>query len=366
MRQSEATRQAGFKELDGIFIPAGKTQKTLELLRKLEFTIEDFQFQRNGGTVGIPLAGTPSAKAAKVLKRELGSYQIRKAQFEIIPPRHRTLREATRDRLPSDLISELPHSIDIIGDIAIVELAPALEPYSEPIAKALVEINPHVRLVLRKSGNVSGTYRTREFQTVLGRDGTETVHNEFACHYKVDVSTVYFNPRLGNERRRVAGEVKVGETIVDMFAGVGPYSVLIAKVKPQTKVYAIDINPSAVRYLRENVLINEVADRVVPILGDAGEVSRTQLHNVADRVVMNLPSRAEEFVESAIQLLKPSGGVIHFYQFVPRGMSLTAVKDQFRSSVRDQNRRVHSISHCEVIREIAPTRVQIALDAMII
>jgi tRNA (guanine37-N1)-methyltransferase len=200
---------------------------------------------------------------------------------------------------------------------------------------------------------------------VAGAGGMETVHHEFRCQYHLDVSSVYFNPRLSHERWRVAEQVKENEIVVDMFAGVGPYSILVAKLQPRSKVYAIDINPLAIKYLKENILANEVADRVIPLSGNARDFSQSELHGVADRVIMNLPSEAQHYVDAALHLLKRTGGLIHFYQFAQRGEKLDSLQKQFRSLVVAQKRKVQSFKYSRVIREIAPNRVQVALDALI-
>jgi tRNA (guanine37-N1)-methyltransferase len=159
--------------------------------------------------------------------------------------------------------------------------------------------------------------------------------------------------------------VKEGEVVVDMFAGVGPYSILIAKLQPHSKVYAVDLNPSAVKYLKENILANKVADRVIPLLGDARKFSQGELRGTANRIIMNLPSEAELYLDSALKVLKSSGGLVHFYEFTDREASLNSVTERFRTAVLAAGRKVHSFRYHKVIREIAPSRVQVALDAEI-
>jgi tRNA (guanine37-N1)-methyltransferase len=331
----------------------------------MELRLDGIELQRNAEVVGIPLVHSPSAQDERILRRELGSFQVREASFEPIVSRPGDLRDAVRGVIPSNLVSQLPRSFDIIGDIAIIELSSELEDYSVEVGKGILRVNPHVRLVLRKSGDVMGKFRTRELQVVAGSGGMETVHHEFTCRYHLDVSSVYFNPRLAHERRRVAGQVKEEEVVVDMFAGVGPYSILVAKLQPHSRVYAVDINPSAIKYLKENILANEVADRVIPLLGDARELSRSVLHGAADRVIMNLPSEAPHFLDAALHVLKSTGGVVHFYQFAERGAGLENVIEQFRALAAAEKREVQSFKYSKAIREIAPSRVQVALDALI-
>jgi tRNA (guanine37-N1)-methyltransferase len=353
------------KRLPAIFVQTRKTQRTLELLRAMKLKCGGFRLQRNAEVVGVPLVRSPAAQEESVLRREIGDLELREAMFEPVVARPKNLLEVVGSIVPSDLISKLPRSFDIIGGIAIIELAPELEPYSLEVGKGILRINPHTRLVVKRAGDVTGVFRTRELQVIAGTGGMETVHRESGCCFHLDVSSVYFNPRLAYERQRVAQHVAEGEVVVDMFAGVGPYSILIAKLQPNSKVYAVDLNPSAVKYLKENVLANEVADRVTPVQGDARELSRSALHGIADRVIMNLPSEAEHYVDAALHILKCAGGHIHFYRFTERDINLNSVKEQFKKSVSAQERSVLSFDYCDIVREISPSRVQVAVDAFI-
>jgi len=255
------------KELLGFILPMQKTQKALGVLRNMELSLERYEFRKVQGMIMIPIVREPSAQQDSILRKELGSFQIQQVAFADSVSRPKNLQETVAGQIPSHLISMLPHSFDVIGDIAIIDLRSELAPYAVEIGNGIRRVNPNVRLVVRKSGEVSGKFRTRELQILAGSGGMETVHREFSCSYHLDISSVYFNPRLAHERLRVAKQVKENEVVVDMFAGVGPYSILIAKLQPTSRVYSIDINPSAIRYLEANTFGNRVADRVAPLLG---------------------------------------------------------------------------------------------------
>jgi len=109
-----------------------------------------------------------------------------------------------------------------------------------------------------------------------------------------------------------------GEVIVNMFAGIGTYSIIIAKnaLRKPSKIYSIDINPEAYKYAIENIRLNKVEDIVIPILGDAKDVIMEKLTSIADRVLMPYPELALKYLEYAIIALKDSGGVIHAYDFI--------------------------------------------------
>jgi tRNA (guanine37-N1)-methyltransferase len=146
---------------------------------------------------------------------------------------------------------------------------------------------------------------------VLGR-GTETEVKEHGCVFRLDVRKTYFSPRESTERQRIAERVRPGETIMVMFSGVAPFAITIAKRQPKVgKVYAVEINPEAHESALENVRINKVGDKVVPICGDVRKEC-VKLYGKCNRVIMPLPKEGHKFLPTAIKCLK-KGGTIHFY-----------------------------------------------------
>ena len=158
---------------------------------------------------------------------------------------------------------------------------------------------------------------------MAGDPSTETTHLEYGIKFLVDPAKVYFNPRLANERSRIASLVRQGEVVVDMFAGVGPFSIMIARHALPSPVVAVDLNPDAVEYLKRNIELNK-ANRVVPYEGDARQV----VFDVpcADRIIMNLPHSAIDFFHDALTRLKLQG-TIHFYHICERDEAGQVVKD---------------------------------------
>jgi tRNA (guanine37-N1)-methyltransferase len=343
-----------------------KAQKALEVLRSMELSLDGYEPRRDQAMITIPLVRNPSEQQDSVLRRELGAFQIQQVPFARKVSRPKNLQEAVAGRVPSRLVSILPRSFDVIGDIAVIDLPPELGLYAIEIGMGILQLSPNVRLVVRKLGDVAGKFRTRDLQVLVGSGGMETIHREFSCSYHLDVSSVYFNPRLSHERLRVAKQAKDNEVVVDMFAGVGPYSILIAKLHPSSRVHSIDINPSAIKYLEENIFANGVADRVTPLLGDVRYLSEVKVQGIADRVIMNLPSEAGNYIDAALRILRKEGGLIHFYQFTQRDASVDAIRDSFKSSIAAENREVKSFGFSKQIREIAPGRVQVAIDAVVV
>ena len=173
----------------------------------------------------------------------------------------------------------------------------------------------NVKTVFSQTSPVKGEHRTRTLTLLAGENKTVTKYKEAGCIFSVDLEKCYFSPRLKHERLRIASQVSPGETVINMFSGVGCFSILIAKTIAASKVYSIDVNPIAFQFMQENVRINRVFGRVQPMLGDAKEIVQTRLQGVADRVLMPLPEKALEYLPTAISALKKSGGWIHYYDF---------------------------------------------------
>ncbi len=199
-------------------------------------------------------------------------------------------------------------SYDIVGDIAVIKYREGRD--IERIIRAL-EKRKNIRKIAVDYG-VVGEERIRKLELIKG-DSLETVHREYGIKLKVDISKVYFSPRLATERWRVVQRVRDGETIFDMFAGCGPFSIMIAKYR-RVKIHACDINPHAIEYLRENIKLNRV-EGIEIHLGDARDVAE-KIRNV-DRVIMNLPHSSYHFLPHALKTLR-KGGEIHYYEILPR------------------------------------------------
>lgn len=205
---------------------------------------------------------------------------------------------------------------EVIGDIAVLTEA-VNESNEQLVAHALMNRHKNIKVVAKRISPVEGVFRTRKLRIIAGANRTETMHTENGCRYKLDLEKVYFNPRLAGERNRVAAQVARSgvdaEGIIDMFAGVGSFSIQVAKRAPQSHVTAIDINPEAIRYLRENIKLNGVRNmNIEAIEGDVSEIY-ARFRNTADRIIMNLPKSAYLFLREALSMLKPRGGTIHFY-----------------------------------------------------
>lgn len=224
-------------------------------------------------------------------------------------------REKLSASLSSKEIAKVYTSFDIVGDIAIIKTPNDNDVNAQAVATQIMMVHKNVKTVFVQTSPIFGDFRVRQLKLLTGENKTDTKHRESGCVFAVDVGKCYFSPRLLGERSRVAGLVSPGETIINMFAGVGCFSVIIAKKVHQTKVYSIDINPVAVQYMKENIRVNRVYSKVVPLLGDSKEIIKAELQGKADRVLMPLPELALQYLPSAVITLKKEGGWIHYYDF---------------------------------------------------
>jgi len=221
----------------------------------------------------------------------------------------------------------------------------------------------NVKTVLAQTSPVHGDFRTRDLKFVAGENRTTTTNAESGCKFRIDLATVYFSPRLSHERMRVASLVRPRETVVNMFAGVGCFSIIVAKHSDVAKVFSVDLNPEAVRLMRENIRLNGVFGKVVPVLGDAREVIRTRLRNAADRVLMPLPGKSLEYLPDAVSALKKKDGWIHCYFFEHARTGEGAVEKARQEVTKlDSLHASFEIQHGRVVRSTGPHWFQIALD----
>jgi len=279
----------------------------------------------------------------------------------------RTLKHLLANKFSSDQLKLLYKSYDIIGDIAVIRVPETLQQQSAIIAEAVMQTHKRVRGVWRQVGPVSGDLRLRELEWVAGERRSEAVYREHGCVFKVDFRRCYFSPRLSYERMRIARQVQPGEAIVNMFAGVGCYSIVIAKHSEASKIFSIDINPVAVQYMRENVELNKVKDRVLPLEGDAKRIVEESLQNVANRVLMPLPERAFEYLDYALLALKLTGGWIHYYDFEHAGKGEKPIeKVKMKVAGKLENLGVKfEMPFGRVARPTGPNWYQVALDIKI-
>jgi len=253
--------------------------------------------------------------------------------------------------MPADLLGFDP-SYERLGDIVLLRTDDAER--AQRIADAVMDSSIPVKTVLNRASKIEGEFRTRKWDVLAG-ESTEAVHREYGYAFALDVAAVYFSPRLATERHRVIQQATADERIVDMFAGVGPFAIPFAG--HGADVIAVDRNPVAIEYLRENVRQNDVAERIEVIEGDVREVA-TRIEGGADRIVMNLPHSADEFLDTAIDLAGEEC-VLHYYDiqheddpYGPGERAIQAAAEKYEVTIETRH----------TVRSYAPHELNVCLD----
>ena len=305
---------------------------------------KELRISRAGDILYIPVTSPPGLP-----------YRILEREFQPGFPVIRNFRDLVE--VPTRLEPLLPKAFDAIGDIVVVRLPEELREFERAVGEAIMRWNPKVRTVAVDEG-VKGELRVRKVRVVAGERKTRTEHVEFGLRYLVDIERAYFSPRLGSERWRVAQQVRPGEVVVDMFAGVGPYAILIARTRQPKAVHAIDANPDAVELLRENVRRNRA--NVVVHEGHGPSLLRGLAP--VDRVIMDLPQSGAEFLPTAAASVR-DGGIVNFYTIEERGL-IEDAKEETVQLVRQHGQGAEVLS-ARIVRGYSPGRVHLALDLRI-
>jgi tRNA (guanine37-N1)-methyltransferase len=245
------------------------------------------------------------------LNEDVEGYEIVDIELEPMKKVPHNFSEILKDELTSEEIENLRTSFDTIGDIVILEIPDDLLSKKQIIGDAALKFTKKQAIYMKKSA-IKGTIRIRDLEFLAGTDDSITIHKEHGVRLKLDVKEVYFSPRLATERIRVSNSVKDGEKILDMFCGIGPFPILIAK-NHDVDITAVDINEAAIKYLNENIKLNKLKGTVKAYCGDVREVSES-FNCKFDRIIMNLPGLAYTFLDVAVNLIE-DGGIINYYEF---------------------------------------------------
>jgi tRNA (guanine37-N1)-methyltransferase len=273
------------------------------------------------------------------------------------------LKRALEGVLTEEESEEVFSAFDQIGDIIVIRIPDSLLSKKKLIGETLLEKVSTAKSVFYQSSDVSGDFRTRSVELLAGENKTETEYKEFGCRFFVDVEKAFFSPRLSTERERIANIVKDGEVVINMFGGVGMFSILAAKKKKCT-VYNIDINPVASKLCEKNISINKLAGKVISLNGDASQIINEQLQEKGDRTLMLLPERSDEFLESAILATK-NCGIIHYYSHIHADKKQKAPKLSEKHYL-DVTSVESEILSSKIVRAVGPRYYQTVVDVKII
>ncbi|WP_302082737.1 class I SAM-dependent methyltransferase [Salinibaculum rarum] len=274
-------------------------------------------FEASGETVAIPVTETPTETQILEVIREEGE------------PRLRTLADHLReDGWTDDQIAAAPSSWAVLGSVITAEMGDAHDP--EAVGEALLAMHGQADTVLARGG-IDGQHRKPDVTVVAGEGDTETVHREHGTEYAMDLAEVMFSPGNKAERARMGEAVGAGERVLDMFAGIGYFTLPMARAGAH--VTAIERNPDSFQYLLENAMRNGVSDRIEPYRADNRDVLDSYDGEPFDRIVMGYYDASEpcaddsqtgsgqsyEYLSEALSVLAP-GGTLHMHEATPESL----------------------------------------------
>ncbi|MBS3067138.1 class I SAM-dependent methyltransferase family protein [Candidatus Micrarchaeota archaeon] len=286
-----------------------------------------------------------------------------------------TLLDLLKSKIPKSKLQFAPRSFDLIGSMAIVEIKDEVKKYEKQIANAIMQLHKPIRTVVKKSSAMKGEYRVRRVKIIAGGKSTETIYREHNVAMRFDVAKTYFSVRLSHERERVAALVKNKENVLVMFAGVGPFALVIAKKHPKANVIGIEKNPAAAKYFEENIKLNKLQNckairgdvrKVIAIgswplaSGQKLKANSQRLISWADRILMPLPKSAENFLDVAFKAAK-NNCVIHFYNFGADENVFEQVREKINKAAKKCNVKIKILNE-KIVRPYAPHIVQVCID----
>jgi len=251
-------------------------------------------------------------------------------------------------------------AFDLLGNIALVNFPRDWKNQEKvEFAKKLMKYNNVVKTVLEKSGKVKGRLRKPETKYVFGEKTKEVLYRENNCVFRFNVDNTYFSPRLSNERKEISSKIKKGESVLVMFAGVAPYSIVIAK-HVGIKVVSNELNRIANKYGKQNAELNNLRSRIEFWDGDIKRLSKLKKVKF-DVIVMPRPQLKDSFLQEAFKFSK-KGTRIYYYDFCGE-----EIKDQKEivDKIKEQSKKAKKkikILKKQKAGEIGPYRIRLRVD----
>lgn len=278
---------------------------------------------------------------------------MRKTPYDVI-------RERLSGALPNGVLYLLPKKWEKLGDVLVIKFPKELKNYEVEVAKVYAEVLG-CKSVIKDVGGIEGELRTPKFELIYGDKNTETVHIENGIRFKFDPLRIMFSSGNKDERIRMSRVAQKNETIVDMFAGIGYFSIPMAVYSRPRKIYAIEKNPLAFRYLKENIVLNHVTDIIEPLLGDNRKITPRR---VADRVVMGYLKDTYLYLPYAIESLKGEG-IIHYHEICPNELIPNRPLRRLRECADKYGMKVE-VMDIRRVKSYAPGVSHIVVDARLI
>lgn len=251
----------------------------------------------------------------------------------------------------------------VVGNIAIVNFPYSFKGNKKKFAEKILKENKSVKTIVEKSGKFSGRLRKMETKHLAGEKTKEVLYSENGCIFRFNIDDTYFSPRLSNERKEIASKIKKKDSVLVMFAGVGPFPIVIAKNSDALEVVSNELNRKANKYAEMNIERNKLKERVSLVSGDAKKLIDKLGRKKFDVIVMPRPQLKDSFLEVAFKLSK-SGTRIYYYDFCKIedcDNILNMIKDEAKKS-----RKKIRILKSKKAGEIAPYKIRFRVDIKVL
>lgn len=344
-----------------LYVTVGKetADSAIRFLNETGLLDKSMKIIKSAHSVNIPILGQPSEPEMSHLLglgckiSTGGRFQPRRR----VPPPFNEIRKDVQNTLGNEIASTLPDKWEMFGDILVIRLPGIPDEHKTAVARAYARYL-NAKTVLEDVGGISGIKREPLVRTLYGTD-TLTVHRENRVLFMFDTSRIMFSSGNIEERRRMATISNSGETVVDMFAGIGYFSIPMAVHSKPKKIISCEINSVAYEYLKRNIELNRVPNLVEPRLGDCMD---TAPEGMADRVVMGY-LHSETFIPKAMRVVKP-GGIIHYHNACPIDAYERPI-NIVRKCAADAGRDVEQIKFT-IVKSYAPCINHVVLDMRIV
>lgn len=341
-----------------VLTPPGQAETARRLLQAQGLLEPRFAAEDRGEGVAFPVTAPGPARP---LARRLGGRLVTLEDPAPRPPRDpkERLREALEDRLPEDALDRLPASWRRLGEVVLVDLDPALEPHRDAVAGALGRVLDAEAVVAEGRG-IEGRLRLPQGRRLLWGETAETVHREDGLAFHLDPTEVMFSAGNEPERRRMGEAEAAGETVADLFAGIGYFSIPLAARAGAEAVVACDVNPVALGYLSRNAEANGVASRVHPVRADSRTLGGPAW---ADRAVLGYLPDPSDALPAALRVLRPDG-VLHYHRTVPREDGPAPAAREVREAA-DAAGRDARVQSTRTVKSTGPASAHVVVDARV-
>jgi len=347
--EEQTGRRTAVDGTDAVEVPQRNAAAVLRELSSSDLVDPGRRISKRGGSVLIPVRAEPevdlSQYGARIVKDARLSPRIR-----LRDPRTRLLAELAALGIPSRIA---PSKWERLGEVVVIRVPPEGQALAATIGQAYGRAL-RVRTVVQDQSGIHGPLRTPDMRVLWG-DGTETVHTEAGVKYRLDVAHVMFSSGNIRERTGISARVKPGEVVVDLFAGIGYFTLPIALQSRPSAIYACERSPLSFRYLVENVRLNR-ADCVIPLLGDCRETAPC---GVADWVLMG-HFDGREYLDVAFRALRGRGTIV-YHELCPKEQYPDALTRRLAAAARASWMDVRSI-RTRIVKSYAPGIVHSAAE----